>query len=164
MKKLFLLRHAKSSWDNPNLSDFQRPLNNRGIQNAGDLTYFLINKNIYPDRVLVSSSYRTLETLELAGKHISADLISIKDAMYHASVETLLDLLVTQENEGTLLMVGHNPSMHYLTELLTGSHIDRFPTCALAEIELTTSWVDIKNALHTLVNFYTPKDYARSRT
>ena len=146
------------------MSDFQRPLNNRGIQNAGDLTYFLINKNIYPDRVLVSSSYRTLETLELAGKHISADLISIKDAMYHASVETLLDLLVTQENEGTLLMVGHNPSMHYLTELLTGSHIDRFPTCALAEIELTTSWVDIKNALHTLVNFYTPKDYARSRT
>jgi phosphohistidine phosphatase len=164
VKKLFLLRHAKSSWDNPNLSDFQRPLNNRGIENASDLSDFLIKKNIYPDRVLVSSSYRTLETLELAGKHISTDFINIKDAIYHASVDTLLDLLVTQENDGTILMVGHNPSMHYLTELLTGTIIDKFPTCALAEIELTTSWVDIRHASHTLVNFYTPKDYARSRT
>ena len=94
--------------------------------------------------------------------NISADFINIKDAIYHASVDTLLDLLVTQENEGTILMVGHNPSMHYLTELLTGTLIDKFPTCALAEIELTTSWVDIRNASHTLVNFYTPKDYARS--
>ena len=164
MKKLFLLRHAKSSWDNPNLSDFQRPLNNRGIDNASDLSDFLIKKNIYPDRVLVSSSYRTLETLELTGKHISADFINIKDAIYHASVETLLDLLETQENDGTLLMVGHNPSMHYLTELLTEARIDKFPTCALAEIELTTSWVDIRYASHTLVKFYTTKDYARSRT
>ena len=77
-------------------------------------------------------------------------------------VQPLKELLHSLENEGALLMVGHNPSMHYLTELLTGTHIDKFPTCALAEIELTTSWVDIRNALHTLVNFYTPKDYARS--
>lgn len=160
MKTLFLLRHAKSSWDNPNLSDFQRPLNNRGIQNAIELSSFFIKKGICPDIVLVSSSHRTLETLELAGKHFSNDTINIKDVIYHASVETLVNLLETQENEETLLLVGHNPSMHYLTEILTGSRIDKFPTCALAEIQLTTSWVDIRNASHTLVNFYTPKDYA----
>ncbi|MEK9649708.1 MAG: histidine phosphatase family protein [Gammaproteobacteria bacterium] len=164
MDKLFLLRHAKSSWANSHLSDFQRPLSNRGIQNASDLSEFLIKKNINPHCVLVSSSYRTLETLELAGKHISDEIINIKDAIYHASVETLLGLLANEENQGTLLLVGHNPAMHCLTEVLTRSHIDKFPTCALAEIELTTSWVDIRNASHTLVNFYTPKDYARSRT
>ena len=160
MKTLFLLRHAKSSWDNPNLSDFQRPLNNRGIQNAIELSSFFIKKGICPDIVLVSSSHRTLETLELAGKHFSNDTINIKDVIYHASVETLVNLLETQENEETLLLVGHNPSMHYLAEILTGSRIDKFPTCALAEIQLTTSWVDIRKASHTLVNFYTPKDYA----
>jgi phosphohistidine phosphatase len=120
----------------------------------------LIKKGIYPDTVLVSSSHRTLETLELAGKHFSDDIINIKDLIYHASVETLLNLLEIQDNKETILLVGHNPSMHYLTEILTGSRIDKFPTCALAEIQLTTSWVDIRNVSHTLVNFYIPKDYA----
>ena len=162
MKKLFLLRHAKSSWEDPNLSDFERPLNARGIKNALDLCTFFQRQNISPDKVLVSTSHRTLETLELVGSHFSADIIEKSNAIYHASLEQLITLIKPIKDCSTLLLIGHNPSMHQFTEMLTDTSLRRFPTYALAEIEISSDWSGINKASHNLLNFLTPKDYANN--
>ena len=121
-KKLILIRHAKSDWSNLRLSDFDRRLNKRGQRDAPWIGERLMRRNIIPETILCSSSIRTRLTLELFLPSIKKQNLSITylEAIYEASVETLLlQLQKVPSTVQTLGLIGHNPGMTDLQNLLS---------------------------------------------
>ena len=160
MKNLFLLRHAKSSWDNAALADFDRPLSKRGISNAILLSEHIQKHNITFDLVLSSPSERTQSTLDLVLS--SFDPIpktTFKESIYHASASSLFQLIKEQDDEiNNLLIIGHNPGLHILTETLTNESIVKFPTCAFVKITNFNRWKDLDAVILNLESLITPKE------
>lgn len=110
------MRHAKSDWDHPGLQDRQRPLSTRGRKAAPRVGSWMRETGLEPDLVLCSTAVRTRETLELLGDAIpSGTPVHFLDALYHASVHTLLEEIRNAPPEAKcLLVVGHNPGLHEL--------------------------------------------------
>ncbi len=161
MKHLFLLRHAKSSWDDLDLSDFDRPLNSRGEKAAPRMGKEMKKRAVKPDLILCSPSKRTKETLSLVAE--SADLVSIEvsfcDEIYEATVKDLLKVLHKQsKSHKTILMVGHNPGMESLLLDLTGDY-EHFSTAALASIDVDLDdWKDLNKGVGKLKWILRPKE------
>jgi len=160
MKNLFLLRHAKSSWDNAALGDFYRPLSKRGISNAIQLSEYIQKHSISFDLVLSSPSERTQSTLDLVLRSFDPIPTSnLKECIYHASASSLSQLIKEQDDEvNNLLIIGHNPGLHILTETLTNESIVKFPTCAFAKITNFNHWNDVDASILTLESVITPKE------
>ena len=160
MKNLFLLRHAKSSWDNAALTDFDRPLSKRGISNAILLSEHIQKHDITFDLVLYSPSERTQSTLDLVLSSLDYfPTITLKESIYHASPSSLAQLIKEQDDEiNNLLIIGHNPGLHILTEQLTNQSIVKFPTCAFAKITNFNHWKDIDTGILNLESLITPKE------
>lgn len=132
MKRLYLLRHAKSSWDDESLPDHDRPLSGRGRRAADAIGRHLRDEGIAPELVLCSSAARTRETLARIG--LDGE---IERALYGAGASELLARLrELPPSVESVLMIGHNPGMHDLALALTGEPSDKYPTGALATIEL----------------------------
>ena len=111
MKKLFLLRHAKSSWDDPALGDFDRPLSKRGISNAILLSKYLDKQKISFDLVLSSPSERTQSTSDLVLSYCNpAPTILLKEDIYHASVSSLSQLIKGQDDSINNCLLYTSPS------------------------------------------------------
>ena len=169
MKGLYLIRHAKSSWDDPTLADHDRPLARRGRRAAKVMAQHLGRKGIAPELVLCSPSTRTRETLTRIapglGKH--AD-VRIEPELYAASAAALLEVLhgVPDEVESVML-IGHNPGIQDLALSLApaGSESARvrskFPTAALATLQLNGSWRELAPGGAELVSFVKPKELSR---
>ena len=160
MKNLFLLRHAKSSWDNAALADFDRPLSKRGISNAILLSEHIQKHNISFDLVLSSPSERTQSTLDLVlGSLDHLPTTTLKESIYHASPFSLTQLIKEQDDAiNNLLIIGHNPGLHILIEQLTNQSIVKFPTCAFAKITNFNHWKDIDTGILNLESLITPKE------
>ena len=160
MKNLFLLRHAKSSWDNAALADFDRPLSKRGISNAILLSEYIQRHKITFDLVLSSPSERTQSTLDLVLSSLDYfPTTTLKESIYHASPSSLTQLIKEQDNEiNNLLVIGHNPGLHILIEQLTNQSIVKFPTCAFAKITNFNHWKDIDAGILNLESLITPKE------
>ena len=160
MKNLFLLRHAKSSWDNAALADFDRPLSNRGISNAILLSEHIQKHNITFDLVLSSPSERTQSTLDLVLSSLDHfPTTTLKESIYHASPSSLTQLIKEQDDAiNNLLIIGHNPGLHILIEQLTNQSIVKFPTCAFAKITNFNHWKDIDTGILNLESLITPKE------
>jgi phosphohistidine phosphatase len=166
MKRLYLLRHAKSSWDDPTLADHDRPLAPRGRRAAKVMAKHLARKGIAPELVLCSPSRRTRETLMriVPGLGKSAN-VRIEAELYAASAAALLEVLheVPDEVESVML-IGHNPGIQDLALSLAGagSEIPRlrskFPTAALATLELNRTWRELAPGSAELVWFVKPKE------
>lgn len=130
MKKIILIRHAKSDWDNPSLSDYDRPLAARGLEDAPKMATLLKNRDLKIDRILSSTAKRAKQTAE-----ITAEVLGIPEthiqwdrSLYHASSDHLLAVIQAQPTQlQTLILVGHNPG---LTELIVdlGVNLDNLPT------------------------------------
>jgi len=117
--RIIIMRHAKSSWDFPNLSDHDRPLNKRGLRDAPRIADELVKREWNPDLILVSSSVRTKQTLE-SMSHQFGDVTSIiKPEIYHASLQDLLIVLEEIIEEGTTMILGHNPGSEMLVKHLS---------------------------------------------
>lgn len=143
--RLFLLRHAKSSWDDHNQSDFDRPLNERGKKAAPLIGSIIKERSVSPEKILCSPAKRTRETLELLLETSKLDCpIDYIDGIYEASVGELRKILKkVNDDHSSILMIGHNPGMEGLFSDLTGDY-ERFPTAALASISLNiTDWSDL---------------------
>jgi phosphohistidine phosphatase len=169
------MRHAKSLWDDPKLSDHARPLNARGRAAAGAMRRAMRERGLLPDLVLVSSARRTLQTLEALRPWDETPLIEPMDALYLASARDMLDVLhnVT-ETVRSVLVLGHNPGMHELALTLVGAHAfsrpaeaDRpmlarlaegYPTGALAEFSIAGPWALLGEGAGRLQHFLTPRD------
>ncbi|MFG1998422.1 SixA phosphatase family protein [Spirillospora sp. NPDC048911] len=154
MPTLIVLRHAKAV-AGLGLADIDRPLNDRGRRDAAATGEWLRDNDLVPDRVLCSTAVRTRETLD--GLALQAE-VSFEAQIYDNEPETLLSLVrETDDGVRTLLLVGHNPSVHQLVHDLTGDAPDAFPTCALAVIELTVPWAEAWRGAGTLTLTRTPK-------
>jgi len=164
---LWLLRHAKSSWDDPGLDDRERPLAPRGARAAALMGSYLEREGIGPDWVLCSSARRTRETLAGVLPALGSDVVvRIEPAVYTFDAQQLLAVLRETEG-GSVLIVGHNPAMQDLALVLAGRGErladleEKFPTAALAEIELPEgSWSDLAEGTGELTRFVTPRELA----
>jgi phosphohistidine phosphatase len=151
MKTLVIVRHAKSSWDNPSLSDHERPLTNRGLKDASLMGARLAEWGPPVDRVISSSAVRALTTAELITQEMGLpwDEIYIDDALYHATEEEMIDLIVEQDDylDG-LMLFGHNPGMTYLVNDLSDLDLDNLPTCGVAVLQFEVdSWSEIDDVV-----------------
>jgi len=148
MRQLLLLRHAKSSWDDPALSDHARPLNARGRRAAAAMARALREDEVRPEVVLVSSARRTLQTLEALG--IAGARVEPTDALYLAPWGDLLEAIrALPPAAGSALLVAHNPGLHELALALAGDAAEAppgdrlqegYPTGMLAEFALDGDW------------------------
>tara|TARA_Y100000741_G_scaffold292148_1_gene232357 strand:- start:1720 stop:2214 length:495 start_codon:yes stop_codon:yes gene_type:complete len=161
MKQIYVLRHAKSSWDNSNLSDFERPLADRGISDAKKMSKFLKDMNIKIDKVLCSNAIRAKETFDLTadGFNFEIDKATYLDKLYFGDTTTIIqDLKELDESLNNILIVGHNPTLHYLVEILTNESINRFTTCNLATISHDGEWVSLNSQQCSLKSLIRPKE------
>jgi phosphohistidine phosphatase len=170
MKRLIVLRHAKSSWDEPNLDDFDRPLNARGWKAARRMGTELKRRDMQFDLALASPALRVRETLNgLADGYGVFDFpIQFESGIYGAGAAALLDLVRTlPDGAGQCLLVGHNPGLQRLIlELAVNDKnglrdcvADRCPTAALAVIELAAQhWEDVAPGRGKLVELILPKE------
>ena len=166
MKTLTLLRHAKSGWDDPSLSDFERPLNARGRGAARAMGRKLRALGLGWDRILASPAARVTQTIEGLVESYGALQPVYDESVYLASLDTLLALVRgTDDACATLLIVGHNPGMERLALLLSrgGALHDelalKYPTGALAEIAFPVEhWRDVGESGGTLSRFLRPRD------
>ena len=161
MKQIYVLRHAKSSWDNSNLSDFERPLADRGIRDAKKMSKFLKDMNIKIDKVLCSNAIRAKETFDLTadGFNFEIDKATYLDKLYFGDTTIIIqDLKELDESLNNILIVGHNPTLHYLVEILTNESINRFTTCNLATISHDGEWVSLNSQQCSLKSLIRPKE------
>ena len=160
MKTLLLLRHAKSSWKQPELADHDRPLNKRGKRTAPLMGALLQDEDLIPDFILCSSAVRTNNTALLVAKACTY-IGEIKQTrkLYLAEPQAYVEVLrQVAEKHARVLVVGHNPGLESLIETLTGEAM-AMPTAALAYIELSLKrWRDLDlNTECKLVNVWQPK-------
>jgi phosphohistidine phosphatase len=145
MKTLLLMRHAKSSWDQPELADRERPLNKRGLKDAPNLGRVLKKKDIIPDRVLTSTAVRAAQTADLVAEkvHFKGE-VTYLDSYYLAEPDAyLVPVRELPEEVKTVLIVGHNPGIEGLLQILSRK-VESMPTAALARISLPIdSWKDL---------------------
>lgn len=160
MKNLLILRHAKSSWDNPVLSDYDRPLKKRGKRDAPRMGKHIRQQGIVPDRILTSSAKRARKTATKVAKACGYERkIKRLDNFYHAPPSVYIEELQALHNKYQCVMVvGHNPTMEQLVRHLTGQ-IFPMPTAALAHIQLHIEKWDMLDfsTKGKLINLWTPK-------
>ena len=161
MKILLVLRHAKSSWKNANLADFERPLNKRGKNDAPRMGELLRREGIVPDLIISSSAKRALATAEAVALACGYDSeIQATRQLYHAWPDDYIEVINSVSNEcDRVMVVGHNPGMESLVEELTGEWI-RMPTATLVQISLRISqWSELNlEPTNELVNSWRPKE------
>ena len=160
MKTLLLMRHAKSSWKDTSLADHDRPLNKRGERDAPRMGEHLNQENQIPDVILCSSAKRARLTVDglLETCHFDGEIF-IHNELYHSGTRTYLALLSALPTAiETAMIVGHNPGMEMLLEMLTGED-ERLPTAALALIQLSIeNWAQLSDeAEGELLNLWLPR-------
>lgn len=160
MKRLYVLRHAKSSWDDASLSDFERPLNKRGLKTAPFIGQTMFEKDYVPDIVVSSPAARAAATAKLAAKAASyRRSLSFDERIYEASPQTLMEVISELARKAaSAMVVGHNPGMEGLIWVLTGESVS-MPTAALAVIDLNIDeWSAIRPDKGKLVDVLRPKE------
>ena len=160
MKTVFLVRHAKSSWDDTALPDKDRPLNDRGKRDAPKMGERLAKRDVKPDLILSSPARRALATAEIIAKKLDYKLenIVVDDRLYAVDADDLLDALRKLGDKSIRVMLfGHNPEVTELAHRLS-SKITHMPTCAVAEFTFDAkSWANIGENKPTKVTLDYPK-------
>jgi phosphohistidine phosphatase len=160
MKTLYLVRHAKSSWKDPSLSDQQRPLNKRGHSNALAMGERLKQREVEVEQLISSPALRALTTARYLADAIDyqdQDIV-IQTLMYFSCIDAMLQLVQESDPEiNTLMLVGHNPDMTSFLNFLCGYHTSNMPTCAIASIEFNGEWKKITQSDGTLLDYDYPK-------
>ena len=166
-RRLHLLRHAKSSWDDARLPDHDRPLSLRGIRAAGQMRRWLDDNDVRPAIVLCSTAVRTRETLAHVLPALGEPRVIVEAALYHADAESLLERLYALPDEaGEAMLVGHNPGLEQLVRLLAEPSdlrdtMEKFPTGALATLEAEGRvWPELQPGSMRLAELVLPRRLA----
>lgn len=161
MKTLLILRHAKSDWDDPALADHDRPLNARGKRDAPRMGEVLRREGLAPEAILCSSAKRARKTAELVSEAAGLEgEPQLLDELYAAAPSAYLKACAgLGEDIDTAMVVGHNPGLEELLEMLTGELLP-LPTAALAQVELPiANWAELRKRVRgRLVNLWRPKE------
>jgi phosphohistidine phosphatase len=162
MRLLLLLRHAKSSWDDRTLADHERPLAPRGLKASQRIAAHVRKAGIAPELVLCSSALRTRQTLAALLPVLGGNVeIRLEEALYGAGLhEVLARVREVDDAVSSLLVIGHNPTLHELALFLSGhaESLDRFPTGALASLEVPTAWADLGEGGAELAGLVVPRE------
>jgi len=161
MKKLTLIRHAKSDWHSGAATDFDRPLNERGKKAAPLMGERLAARGCLPDLIISSPAKRARQTAKKIAKHIDypEDRIEYAEEIYDAACSTLVNLLRSlNDKTDDVMLIGHNPGFSELGEWLTANAPEWLPTCGLLELELACdSWAEIEEQSAALLLYDYPK-------
>ena len=161
MKRLFLVRHAKSSWDNPSLDDIDRPLNNRGKKNAPEMGIRLRKQGILPDLLISSPAIRAYTTAKKISEEIGypKKKIEVDDRLYHGSSNSMISIVQGLKNKiNSVMLFGHNPGFTDFANMLCGINIYNIPTTGIVAIDFSTDdWSAINYNAGELVFFDYPK-------
>jgi phosphohistidine phosphatase len=161
MKTLYLMRHAKSSWGEPGLDDFDRPLLEKGKKRTKNIIDFLLTKKVSLDMILSSPAVRAIETAKIMAHGLSLPLENIREEkkIYTADAEQLEDLFFDlPKSVNNLMLVGHNPTMTYFANTFIEQKIDFMPTSAIVGLEFDLDdWGDLRSSIPTLKFMIFPK-------
>jgi phosphohistidine phosphatase len=165
MKTLLILRHAKSSWKYNELSDHDRPLNPRGQRDAPNVGKRLRDEGLIPDVILSSTAKRARLTAEAVAEESGfAGELQLSGEFYEGGTEAYLEAIRSLPSlVDCALLVGHNPDLEELVEILTGESV-RLPTAALAHLQLDIQgWQDVNEEVGgKLVNLWAPREHPLS--
>jgi len=163
MKKLFLIRHAKSDWNNPNLSDIDRPLNKRGDRDAPFMANVLKKSNVIPELIYSSPAKRAFTTAKVFAKELGYDknLIIINNSVYEAGIKDLEKIVQEIDADiSNVLLFGHNMVITAFANHLGNKFIDNMPTCSIVGIEFdTNNWKNLERGSGNTFLFEYPKKY-----
>ena len=162
MKTLYLVRHAKSSWKEADLSDHDRPLNKRGERDAPQMGKHLRKRKPQPEVIISSSAVRAKTTAKLLASEIGfpKSNITIDERMYDAGPKDVVEILRDLDDTvDCAMLVGHNPTFTELANALGHCAIDNMPTCGMAVLVFSIdAWKDIANGKGELLDFDYPKN------
>lgn len=161
LKTLYIIRHAKSSWDDPSLDDFSRPLNGRGEKDAPRMGKRLKERGVIPDLLLSSPATRAIKTCKAIAKVLEypKERIVEEKKMYHANEATILSILSNiKDAHDVVLIFGHNPGLTEFANVLLNQNIMNVPTAGVVAGKLNIeSWKSIKPGCGEMLFFDFPK-------
>ncbi len=162
MRTLFLIRHAKSSWDHPGLRDFDRPLNERGLYEAPLMAQVLVREGIHPDLLVSSPAKRAWTTAQFFATAfgLPEDMVQRELDIYDADPPDILRLISQlPDTATTVLMFGHNPTFTDVANRFSAKHIENVPTCGIVRIDSEAdSWAAFEDGNATVHKQYFPKE------
>lgn len=163
MKILYVIRHAKSSWEEKDIADFDRPLNDRGERDAPFMGNLLRKINVTFDLVISSPAKRAYDTAKIICEKVGykIDSIELKRELYLADVKDILEIIKNVDNKfETVAIFGHNPGFTDFVNYICDENIDNVPTCGIVKIELfVDSWKSLGKGLGKIRMFEYPKKY-----
>lgn len=163
MKTLYVIRHAKSSWDNPTLSDVDRPLNNRGKKDAPAMGKRLAQRQVVPDLLLSSPAERALTTCKIIAEeiHYPSGKIKTDKNLYHAEDAEILRIIQGLDNKYACVWIfGHNPGLTDFVNLVADADIANIPTCGVVICALDIQSWDEANGKKGVATFF---DYPKKK-
>lgn len=164
MKTILFARHAKSNWNEPGISDFDRPLNEKGEIDAPLMAKYLQQCGYIIHEIVSSDAARALATAEEYKKHLTPDVPILKNhAIYLATQLDIIDIIKSlPSKKSTVMLVGHNPTMTEVVNYYTEDGISDMPACSVAIVQFDVSnWGDIKIGSGDLLAFEYPKNIRR---
>jgi phosphohistidine phosphatase len=160
MKTLFLIRHADSTWNDQLLNDHERPLNKRGIEDAPKMGELLNANYAAPEKILCSTALRAKQTANaIQAKWFPQQKVEFNVQLYEETTSTILDIIhSTNQKINRIALFFHNPSITYLTNILTSLSIPDIPTCGVAILESEVkNWKHLEVGSCNLLNFEYPE-------
>lgn len=162
MRTLFLIRHAKSSWDNPGLRDFDRPLNRRGLHDAPQMAKTLVKQGVKPDLLVSSPAKRALTTALFFAETfgIAGEAVLREENIYEAAPREILRIISNlPDSAQTVFLFGHNPTFTEVANHFTEDFIDNIPTCGIVQIESSApSWKEFSEINAAVSACFFPKE------
>lgn len=163
MKTLYLIRHAKSSWDNADLADFDRPLNKRGQKNAPFMAKLMRENNVQTGLVISSPANRALTTAEIFCEALGypPEKIEQRIEIYEGGLNHMLDIVRhIPDSHTSVMLFGHNPTITSFANFISGEHLENIVTCGVARIDLKgDSWQQTMMDSGELVWYEYPKKH-----
>jgi len=164
MKTLYLIRHAKSSWKDIDLKDYERPLNKRGLRDAPFMASLLQQDNILPELIISSPAIRAYNTAIIFAEIMGYDIKKIEQhkRLYEADIDDFVNVISPINDEiKTLFIFSHNPGITLFNNWLADKRIDNIPTTGIVRLELKIKkWENISFDCGKLITFDFPKKYS----
>lgn len=163
MKVFYLIRHAKSSWGDPTLRDFERPLNNRGLRDAPFMSQLLKGKGEIPNQIISSPALRAHTTSKYFAKafDIAEEAIVLEKNIYEAYPEQVIEIIQGLDDElQTVFLFGHNPAFTSLANMFAEEYIANVATCGIVRVVSTSkTWADVDTTNTQVAEYLFPKEY-----
>ncbi|MFN4123546.1 MAG: SixA phosphatase family protein [Flavobacteriales bacterium] len=160
-KHICFLRHAKSSWKYPDLHDYDRPLNDRGLEDAPLMGKKLKKLGYHPDLIISSPANRAISTARIVCEKLDYQLHKLKldEKIYLASAWQLIDMIKQLDHKlSRVMFIGHEPAFSQTIRILCDINIEKFPTCSAMNIGLNVSnWAQLKEQQGRILFFEYPK-------